>query len=106
LSQTAAAAVEEIAGAIRQHYPQQIVGVEAHTDNRSVAGTAWRNNHQLSAAQAMAVFDQLTEQHRLPANQLFVLGHGANHPVASNATSAGQTRNRRVEVVIYPETIP
>ncbi len=38
-----------------------------------------------------------------PAKQLFVIGHGANHPVVSNATKSGQARNRRIELVVYPE---
>ena len=52
----------------------------------------------------MAIFDQLVERHQFAPQQLFVLGHGPNYPVASNATPAGQQRNRRVEIVIYPET--
>jgi outer membrane protein OmpA-like peptidoglycan-associated protein len=36
---------------------------------------------------------------------MFVLGHGENFPLSSNATTAGQARNRRVEVVVYPETV-
>jgi flagellar motor protein MotB len=65
----------------------------------------WRSAHQLTAAQAMAVFEQLSYRHQLLPQQLFVLGHGENFPVASNATAAGQSRNRRVEIVIYPEVV-
>ena len=34
---------------------------------------------------------------------MFIVGHGANQPVVSNATAAGKARNSRVELVIYPE---
>ena len=37
--------------------------------------------------------------------QLFVVGHGANHPVVSNGTLEGKQRNRRVELVIYPDRL-
>jgi outer membrane protein OmpA-like peptidoglycan-associated protein len=37
---------------------------------------------------------------------LFVVGHGANHPAVSNGTSAGKERNRRVELVVYPDRMP
>jgi flagellar motor protein MotB len=97
--------LEQVAQALAQNYPRQMIGVEAHTDSDPVSGTAWRTNHQLSAAQAMAVFDQLSRAQGLSARQLFVLGHGPNHPVASNATAAGKSSNRRVEIVIYPETV-
>ena len=35
--------------------------------------------------------------------QLFLVAHGSNHPVVSNATAAGRARNRRIELVIYSE---
>jgi len=63
------------------------------------------NNHQLSVGEAMAVYDYLTLRSRLKANQMFVVGHGPNHPVVSNGTEAGKERNRRVELVIYPDPI-
>jgi flagellar motor protein MotB len=90
---------------LRNHYSRQVIGVEAHTDNAPLAGSMWRNAHQLTAAQAMAVFEQLSNRHHLIPQQLFVLGHGENYPLASNATPAGQARNRRVEIVIYPEVV-
>jgi flagellar motor protein MotB len=97
--------IDQAAQVILQHYPRQVVGIEAHADNMSLADTMWRNAHQLTAAQAMAVFEQLSYRHRLIPQQLFVLGHGENYPLSSNATEAGQARNRRVEVVIYPEMV-
>ena len=91
----------QVANAIRQYYPRQKIGIEAHTDNSSVPGN-WRNSHHLSAAQAMAVFEQFSSIHQFNPHQMHVLGHGPNHAVASNNTSDGKRRNRRVEVVIYP----
>jgi len=96
--------IDQVAGSVAAEYSQQKIGVEAHTDNAQLQGEAWRSNHQLSAAQAMAVFEQLVQRHGFSSQQLFVLGHGPNYPIVSNATPAGQQRNRRVELVIYPET--
>ncbi len=84
-------------------YPDQIVGVEGHTDTDPVAGNQWRSNHELSVARAMTVYDVLVNRTRLQGDQLFVVGHGSNHPVVSNATPEGKQRNRRVELVVYPE---
>ena len=97
--------VDQVASAVGQHYPRQRIGVEAHTDNTPLSGGAWRSLHQLSAAQAMAVFDYFAQRHRFNPRQMFVLGHGPNYPVGDNRAPGGQTRNRRVEVVIYPEQI-
>jgi chemotaxis protein MotB len=97
--------IDQVATAIRQAYARQMIGIEAHADAVSAPGAGWQSAHQLTAAQAMAIFDQFVQRHGFDSRQLFVLGHGGNHPIASNATAAGQQRNRRVEVVIYPEVM-
>ena len=50
----------------------------------------------------MTVYDVLVGRTRLQGNQLFIVGHGANHPIVSNATLEGKRRNRRVELVVIP----
>lgn len=105
LTPTAYAYLDKIADAIARNYPQQRVGIEGHTDSAPTFGGNGTTNHQLSSMQALAVFDILTRRNRLPARQLFVQGMGANHPRASNATDAGRAKNRRVELVIYPQTM-
>jgi chemotaxis protein MotB len=105
LNPAALSLIDQVADAIVEHYPRQIIGIEGHTDNVSITGTAWRSNHQLSAAQAMAVLDQMAKNNAISAQQLSQAGHGPNYPVASNATAAGKARNRRIEIVIYPETL-
>ncbi|MEZ6119710.1 MAG: OmpA family protein [Pirellulaceae bacterium] len=96
--------LDQVADVLLANYPKQIIGVESHADSSPVASTLWRSHHQMTAAQSMAIFEQLSVRHRLLPDQLFVLGHGQNYPIASNATPAGQTQNRRVEIVVYPET--
>lgn len=94
--------LDSVAGSIARNYPRQIIGIEGHTDSDPPAG-AIRNPHQLAASQAQTVFDQLVAR-RLSPHRLFVLGHGPNHPLVSNGTAEGKARNRRIEIVIYPET--
>ncbi len=96
--------VDRVAAEILRVYPRQVVGVEGHTDNDPIQTSGWSNNHQLSTGRAMAVYDHLVGRSGLKANQLFVVGHGQNHPVVSNASAAGKERNRRVELVVYPDT--
>ncbi|MFZ5828830.1 MAG: OmpA family protein [Planctomycetota bacterium] len=95
--------VIQAASELTRLYPEQMVGVEGYTDSDPIVGGEWRNNHELSVARAIAVYDLLVSRTRLQPNQLFVIGHGANHPVASNATAEGKEMNRRVELVVYPE---
>lgn len=90
---------------ISRSYPQQRIGVEGHTDSDPIMASQWKDNHQLSVGRAMAVRDILVSEARMRPNRVFTVGHGANHPIVSNATEAGKSRNRRVELVVYPEKI-
>ena len=93
---------DQVAAAIRRHYPRQIVGVEGHFDSQSLTNSSY-TTHQLTATQAIAVLHQLTRS-GLPEKQLFTMSMGDSRPLFSNGGPNGQARNRRVEIVIYPET--
>jgi flagellar motor protein MotB len=95
--------LDEVAGAISRSYPRQRVIIEGHTDNSAAFNPAAA--HMLSGGQAQAVFQQFVQRNHLPQRQLSILAMGENHPIASNATPAGQSANRRVEVVIYPDAL-
>ena len=95
--------LDTVADAIARNYPRQMVAIEGHTDTPA-SGALPTTTHQLAAAQAYAVFEQLASRARMPSNQLFVVSQGSNRPRFSNETPAGRAKNRRVELVIYPET--
>lgn len=97
--------LDKVADAIARNYPRQRIAIEGHTDSGPVFSGAATTSHQLSVYQALVVFDMLTRRNHLPAPQLFVQGMGPNYPLASNATEAGRAANRRIELVIYPDTI-
>ena len=95
--------LDEVAAAVQRTYARQRIVVEAHTDDS--LGMNATAAHMLTSSQAQAVFQQLVQRGRLPARQLSVLAMGENHPLASNATPAGKAKNRRIEIVVYPDTI-
>jgi flagellar motor protein MotB len=99
------ALLTQVAGEIDRVFPRHFVGIEGHVDTEPLALASWGSPHQLTAARAATVFDFFTSRTSLRQGQLFLVAHGANHPVVSNATAAGRQRNRRVELVIYPERI-
>lgn len=103
LKNGAAQMLQSVAAELRSTFPDQIIGIEGHTDNTPTHSQQFPSNHHLSAAQALSVYNSLMQRGTIAAQQLFVIGHGANHPVVSNATDAGRARNRRVEFVVYPE---
>jgi chemotaxis protein MotB len=94
-----------VAADLAQNYPQQLIGIEGHADGSPMLSPQFPTDQHLTVAQAMAVYDLLTRAGGLPPRQLFVVGHGSAHPIVSNGTDAGRVRNRRIEVVIYPETM-
>jgi flagellar motor protein MotB len=95
--------LDEVAAAVQRTYQRQRIVVEAHTDDSMATNPTAA--HMLTTSQAQAVFQQLVQRGRLPARQLSVLAMGENHPLASNATPAGKAKNRRIEIVVYPDTI-
>ena len=94
-----------IAADLSQNYPQQLIGIEGHTDGSPMTSPQFPTDQHLAVAQAMSVYDSLTRAGGIPPRQLFVVAHGGSHPIVSNGTEAGRARNRRIEIVVYPETM-
>ena len=94
--------LQNVASTIRQSFPRQIVGIEAHWDGTPLnpPGTT---DHQLTATQSLAVFDELVRL-GLPARQLFTMAMASNRPRHRQQMVGGVSPNRRIELVIYPES--
>ena len=99
------AVLEQLGEVLARAYPNQRIGVEGHSAPVKADDGTWRNEHHLSSAQAMAVYEFFLTQSVFRSDQMFIVGHGANHPVYSSATDAGRRGNDRVEIVIYPDAI-
>lgn len=97
------ALLTQVSGELERVYPGHYIGIEGHTDTEPLTSASWGSPHQLTTARAAAVFDFLTTRTALESGRLFLVAHGSNHPLVSNATAAGRARNRRIELVIYPE---
>ncbi|MBA5605512.1 flagellar motor protein MotD [Duganella sp. FT3S] len=83
------------------------VQVEGHTDNQPIRNTLYPSNWELSSVRAASVVRLFIDAGVAPT-RLTAVGHAANHPVASNASSEGRARNRRVAVTILsglPDTV-
>lgn len=76
------------------------VEVEGHTDNLPIGTSVFPSNWELSAARAASVVRFFLEQENaLDPGHYSAIGRGEFHPVASNDTAAGRSRNRRVEIL-------
>lgn len=76
------------------------VAIEGHTDS---TGTHQVNKY-LSQQRADAVRAYLIANQTLPENKLIAVGFGPDRPLASNATPEGRAQNRRIDIIIMPET--
>jgi outer membrane protein OmpA-like peptidoglycan-associated protein len=86
-------AVLDEVGEILDKWPELRIEIGGHTDNTGTPAY----NRDLSQARAEAVLDYLTSKYSLKKDQYTSKGYGETKPVASNDTSEGRARNRRVE---------
>ena len=75
--------------------PALRLSIEGHTDNLGVRHLL---NQTLSRDRAAALVAALTAQGIAP-DRLQSAGYGLDKPIATNDTSEGRARNRRVELV-------
>jgi outer membrane protein OmpA-like peptidoglycan-associated protein len=77
-------------------YPNTTVLVVGHTDSDGAAAY----NQSLSERRARSAADFIVAN-GLARSRLSTIGAGENEPIATNATEAGRSQNRRVEVAIF-----
>ncbi len=76
-------------------YPDVIISVEGHTDNRGAAA----DNLELSKQRVLSVVRYMVLQGISP-DRIKPYGYGESRPRAANATAAGREQNRRIEINI------
>ena len=83
----------------------QPISIEGHTDASPLEGGyrpwAW----ELSLDRAIAVLTYFTRDKGLLADRFRVGGFGPSQPLAPNDTAVNRARNRRLEIVLYKETL-
>jgi len=75
--------------------------IEGHTDNDPYHGTVIKDNWDLSVKRATAIVRVLQSKNVSP-KQITAAGRSEYIPVASNKSSTGKAKNRRIEIVLSP----
>lgn len=79
--------------------------VVGHTDNRPIVRAATKAKHptnwHLSAHRAISVAFVLQKE-GYSSGRVGVMGYGEHRPAGDNATEAGSSQNRRVEIYLVP----
>lgn len=78
------------------------VRIEGHTDNIPIHDEQFASNWELSTARATVLTRLFIEKDHIAANRLAASGYAQYHPVASNLTGQGRSRNRRVDLIVLP----
>lgn len=84
---------------IIENNPQYDVDIQGHTDSRPINTPKFASNWELSAIRATTVLRYLIEN-GVFQDRLTATGFADLKPVASNLTSEGMRKNRRVEFVL------
>jgi chemotaxis protein MotB len=98
----------ERVGKVLKNTKNKIIRVEGHTDNVSIKPPLLKKyptNWELSTARATNVVRFLQEKVGVEPKRLQAIGMSEYHPVATNATAAGQSQNRRIEINLMPEVM-
>lgn len=91
-------ALDAVAAALRAL--SNPIAIEGHTDDIPISTGRYPSNWELSTARAGAVLRYLVDHHQLPPGRMQSGGYAEQRPLASNETSEGRARNRRVDVAV------
>ena len=100
LKKASVAELDHVRSVLRQRYQGRDIDVVGHTDSDPIRKSKWKDNWELSAERALTVLRYLTKQ-GIPPERIRAVAAGASRPIASNSTSSGKARNRRVEIVVH-----
>ncbi len=87
--------LDEIATAIKNRYPEGMLGIYGYTDNIG----SKEYNKELSEARAESVKQYMNQQTSIDMSRINTYARGESNPVADNSTEAGRQKNRRVDIV-------
>lgn len=95
-------------GEVLATLPNKNIQVEGHTDNNPIYGRLqqqYPTNWELSTARATTVLRYLIEQTRMNPTDFAATGYADTRPAVTNDTEEGRAKNRRVEIVLFPERV-
>lgn len=105
LQAEARTALDKLADVLEDH-PDRTVMVQGHTDTIPIRGGRFSSNWELSSSRAASVVEYLSGKSGISPGRLIAAGYGEYHPVAPNDTEENQRLNRRVEIVLFPPSLP
>ncbi len=91
-------------GSVLAENPDINVLIEGHTDNVPYGGSGvLKDNWDLSTKRATAIVHLLQDNSNINPQRLTAAGRGEYAPIATNKTTQGKAKNRRIEVILTPK---
>lgn len=98
-------AVEQLAEVLAKN-PDIAILIEGHTDNDKIMGNLGggiTNNWDLSTKRATAIVNIIEQTNGIDKKNLTAAGRSEFAPIASNSSTTGKAKNRRIEVILTPK---
>ena len=95
----------QVSGLLRDVKDAEIL-VEGHADDMPIGPAlkqTFPSNQELSDARANNAVRYMVEEGGLDPASLSAAGYSDSQPIASNATEAGKSKNRRIEITLQPK---
>lgn len=90
--------LDEIAKVLTKN--QKHIRIEGHSDNLPIKNAKYGSNWELSSVRASKIADYLIVNKKLDKKRFTVAGYADIKPIATNSTSQGRAKNRRVDIII------
>ncbi len=91
----------EVSRLLEMDPPRNVI-ISGHTDNVPISTAEFGSNWELSVMRAVNFMKILMENKNLDPKWFSAKGFGEYKPTATNDTSEGRAKNRRVEVLVLP----
>lgn len=96
---------DEISELLVMDEPRDII-ISGHTDDVPISTSQFADNWELSVMRAVNFMKIVLANEKLDPMIFSAKGFGEFKPIADNETEAGRSKNRRVEILIYPKDDP
>ncbi|MDQ6961494.1 MAG: flagellar motor protein MotB [Mariprofundaceae bacterium] len=103
LSQHGKVVLKKVSNVLKTLPRGENIRIVGHSDNVPIGGPLrhkYSDNWDLSAKRAAVVARYFIWSHRIPQDRFRIEGRAHTNPVATNKTSQGRQKNRRIEIFI------
>lgn len=104
LKSSAMETLGKVSDALKGELAANRIYVEGHTDNVPIKVSGWKSNWELSTARATEVVHYFIDEGGIAPARFAACGYSEYQPVELNDTREDRIKNRRVEIVISPQT--